>query len=171
MQNNEPASATKIAPSVRTVDMVVAFLLFLVGVLVLSDSHRIGASWDADGPQAGYFPFWVGVLIALASAVNLVQVAFRRDAGSSHTFVSAPSLLLVLAVFVPSAIFVGAIYFIGLYVSAAIFIGVFMRWQGRFKWLQVFSVSLVVPVALFFVFEIWFLVPLPKGPVEALIGY
>ena len=32
-------------------------------------------------------------------------------------------------------------------------------------------VSVAVPGALFALFEIWFLLPLPKGPIEALFGY
>jgi hypothetical protein len=78
---------------------------------------------------------------------------------------------LVLSVFIPAVIYVAATYFIGIYVASAVFIGAFMYWHGRFAWTRIVPVSLSVPVSMFLLFEVWFLVPLPKGPLEALIGY
>jgi putative tricarboxylic transport membrane protein len=46
-----------------------------------------------------------------------------------------------------------------------------MVWQGKFKWWVTGVVGVGVPIALFLLFEVWFLVPLPKGPVEHLFGY
>ena len=86
-------------------------------------------------------------------------------------FVSRGKLRLVLSVFIPSMIYVAATYFIGIYVASALFIGAFMYWHGRFPWTKIVPVSLLVPVAVFLLFEVWFLVPLPKGPLETLIGY
>ena len=76
-----------------------------------------------------------------------------------------------LGLFIPSMIYVVATYFIGIYVASALFIGAFMYWHGRFAWTKIIPVSLSVPVVVFLLFEVWFLVPLPKGPLETLIGY
>ena len=157
-------------PATKAVEIVVAALIFAAGVVVVYDSHRIGAGWASDGPEAGYFPFYIGLLICVASGWILVQTMLARHS-SPVVFVSLRKLRLVLAVLLPAVGFVAAVYFIGLYVSAALFIAAFMRWQGRFSATRILPVSLVVPILLFFMFEIWFLVPLPKGPVEALFGY
>jgi hypothetical protein len=45
-----------------------------------------------------------------------------------------------------------------------------MKWLGRYNWLVVLAVAIVVPVIIFIFFERWFLVPLPKGPLEDWLG-
>ena len=72
---------------------------------------------------------------------------------------------------VPTAIYVALIPWIGIYVASALFIAVFMRWLGQYGWGLVAAISLGVPLVTFVVFEKWFLVPLPKGPIEAYLGY
>jgi hypothetical protein len=157
------------AVSTRTVDAVVAAILIAVGTVVVWDSHRIGASWAFDGPQAGYFPFYIGLIIVFSSIVNLVLAVLRKGPGGG--FVEHGQLMSVLKVLIPAAIFIGATGWLGIYISAAIYIAIFMAWLGRFKPWIIAPVALGVPLMLFILFEIWFLVPLPKGPVEAALGF
>lgn len=155
--------------STRAVEIGVAAFTFALGLVVIFDSRRVGYGWADDGPQAGYFPFYIGLILCAASAWTLLLAAFSKRA--SGMFVSRKKLKLVLSVFFPSLVYVIAIYFIGIYVASALFIGAFMYWHGRFPWVKIIPVSLVVPVSMFLLFELWFLVPLPKGPLEALLGY
>ena len=130
---------------------------------------RLGARWAEDGPQAGYFPFYVGLLVCVSALVNFVMALVnRKDPG--REFVELDKLKLVLAVLVPAAIYVALISWIGIYVASVIFIAFFMRWLGKYAWWKVAVVSVGVMVAFFLIFEVWFLVPLPKGPVENLLG-
>ena len=130
---------------------------------------RLGARWAEDGPQAGYFPFYIGLLVCLSAAVNFAMALVnRRDA--ERDFVELDKLKLVLAVLVPTGIYVATVSWIGIYVSSAIFIAFFMRWLGKYAWWKVAVVSAGVMVAFYFIFEIWFKVPLPKGPIEAFLG-
>ena len=146
-----------------------ALVIFAIGALIVIDSLRIGARWGADGPQTGYFPFYVALIVCIASAWNLAAALLtKREA--NPTFVERGQLKMVLAVLVPTAVFVGLVGWIGLYVAGALFIGFFMRWLGRYAWWKVGAVSVGVMVVLFFIFERWFLVPLPKGPLERLLG-
>jgi len=156
--------------STRTMEISVAAVILLLSLVVIFDSRRVGAGWAEDGPQAGYFPFYIGLILCVASAWTLLRTVFSDKAGAS-VFVSHKKLWLVMSVFFPSVIYVVAIYFIGIYVASAIFIGAFMHWHGRFPWTKIIPVSLLVPVSMFLLFELWFMVPLPKGPLEALIGY
>lgn len=156
--------------STKAVETVVALLTFVLGLVVIYDSRRVGAGWADDGPQAGYFPYYIGVILCCASAWTLWRTLSARGAVTG-VFVSHRKLGLVLSVFVPAVIFVTAVWFIGIYVASALFIGAFMYWHGRFAWTRIVPVSLGVPLAMFLLFEVWFLVPLPKGPLEALIGY
>ena len=156
--------------SKRNADIVVALLLAGVGGLVIYDSVRLGFGWASDGPQSGYFPFYIGVILVLVSLGTIAITLFGRDQRHG-TFVERNQLRDVMKVLVPAAIFVALIGFIGIYVASALFIAVFMRWLGKFRWRTIAIVSLAVPFCFFMLFEIWFLVPLPKGPLEDFLGY
>lgn len=154
----------------RAVDIVVALIMVGVGALVMADSLRLGAGWGEYGPQAGYFPFYIGLIIVVASLGTVAVTLFSRKQ-NRDAFVHGAQLRHVLRVFAPTVVFIILVGFIGIYVASAFFIGASMRWLGRFRWLTIVIVSIAVPVALFFLFEIWFLVPLPKGPLEDFLGY
>jgi putative tricarboxylic transport membrane protein len=154
----------------RTVNIVVALVLVAIGALVIADSLRLGISWAPDGPRPGYFPFYTGLLIMLSSLCTIILTLLGRM-GSNEPFVRREQFRDVMKVFVPIAIYVGLIGLIGIYVASALFIAVFMRWLGKFRWHVTMLVSLAVPFALFVIFELWFLLPLPKGPVEDMLGY
>ena len=141
----------------------------MLGAIVVYDSVRLGARWGDDGPQAGYFPFYIGVLVCLSALVNFGVALFnRKDAG--RDFVELDKLKLVLAVLVPASIYVAVIGWIGIYAASVVFIAFFMRWLGKYAWWNVAAVSIGTMVVFFLIFETWFKVPLPKGPLENLLG-
>jgi hypothetical protein len=131
------------------------------------------------GPGPGFFPFWVAVILGVASLVNLFGVF--RGAGAGEIFVTARPFGRVLAVFLPALVFVALIGgasigplevpALGIYVSSALFMIAFMIVVGRENPLKATAIGVAVPFLLFLVFEKWFLVPLPKGPLEAWLGY
>jgi hypothetical protein len=151
----------------KRAEIVVAALFLLLGAIVVWDSVRLGARWGSDGPEAGYFPFSIGLLICIASLLNLGFAAWRKD---SRSFVAVDQLKLVLSVLVPSILYVALVAWLGIYVASVIFVAFFMRWLGKYSWWKVGAVSIGNSVVFFLVFEIWFKVPLPKGIVERLLG-
>jgi putative tricarboxylic transport membrane protein len=153
----------------RSAEIAVAALFFALGALVMYDSVRLGAGWGDDGPRPGYFPFYVALIICISALVNAVR-ALLVPAAKNRTFVEVGQLKMVLTVLIPTAIYVGAVTWIGIYVSSAVFIGFFMRWLGKYVWWKVAAVSLATVVVFYFIFEKWFQVPLPKGPLENLLG-
>ena len=152
------------------VDAVVAVLIFLLGAMVAYDSYQLGARWGSDGPQAGYFPFYIGALICICSGVVLVQCAFALGTHRA-VFATYPQLKQVMVILVPSTLYVGGIQLIGIYIPSALFIGYFMKFVGKYGWLRSVLVSVAVSAISFLLFELWFKIPLPKGPVERLFGY
>jgi hypothetical protein len=153
------------------VELAVALLFVVAAAVVITDSLRVGATWGSDGPKAGYFPFYIGCILAISGAGIVVQALRRWKSLAAETFVSRAELKPVLTMLWPTVVYVVLIVLIGLYVASAIYIGTFMLWQGKYKWPATLAVSLGVPIATFLMFEIWFLVPLPKGPLEHLLGY
>lgn len=156
----------------RTMDIAVALFFLLLGAIVIYDSNRLGFDWrENEGPASGYFPFYIAVLMSIASLVNLVRAVLGRAPGGADPFVSRPAFMRVLAILIPATVYVGLIQVLGIYVASGLFIIAFMLMVGREPLLKSLAVGLALPMALFFMFEIWFLVPLPKGPLETLLGY
>lgn len=152
----------------RAANLITAAILAAAGVLVLADALRLGTGWGTDGPQSGFFPFWLAVLLIGCCLVNAAQ-AVRR--ASPYPFVTRQALGPVLAVVGPAAGFVMLTQAIGLYVASALYMGFYMRWIGRHSWAAVVVLAVAFPVITFLVFEKWFLVPMPKGPLETWLGY
>lgn len=152
------------------VDLVVAVIIFTLGALVVYESFRLGASWASDGPQAGYFPFYIGTLLCICSAVVFVQGLLRLKTDRA-VFVGATQFRQVLVILLPSTLYVFGVWLIGIYVSSALFIALFMRLAGRYTWLRSIIMGLAVSVTAFVLFELWFKIPLPKGPLERLLGF
>jgi putative tricarboxylic transport membrane protein len=155
--------------STRVMELVVAGLFMMVAVLIMWDNWRIGARWAEEGPQAGYFPFRIGAIMFIASAITFGVNLLART--PSANFVERSQFRQVLQVLVPTAIFVASIGVLGIYLAAALFITFFMWWLGRYPIYKILPIAIAVPIVLFFMFEIWFLVPLPKGPIEDALGY
>jgi hypothetical protein len=168
-EGGEQKGATQAAFSQKTAEIAVAAFFFALGAVVMVDSVRLGARWAEDGPQAGYFPFYIALILCIASAFNLAfAVVSARDQG--RAFVERGQLKLVLAVLVPAAVYVALVGWIGIYVASALYVAFFMRWLGKYAWWKVAAVSIGNSVVFFLIFEIWFLVPLPKGPLESALG-
>jgi putative tricarboxylic transport membrane protein len=153
---------------VRTADLTTAAILIAGGLLVLWDSLRLGAGWGTDGPKSGFFPFWLAVVMIAACLGIVLQSLQRAD---RRPFVPRAAMGPVLKVLLPAIGFVLLTEFVGLYVASAVYMAVYMRWIGRYSWAVIVAVSVAFPVLTFLVFETWFLVPMPKGPLEAWLGY
>jgi len=161
---DKAAGRARVASRRKSAEAVVAALFLLAGGLVVYDSVRLGAKWADDGPQAGYFPFYIGAILCVSALVNFVSAV---RAGENEAFVETEQLKLVMAVLVPSAIYVSLVGWLGIYAASILFIGFFMRWLGKYEWWKLAAVSVGNSVFFFLVFEIWFKIPLPKGPIEA----
>jgi hypothetical protein len=153
---------------VRAADLTTALLLMAGGVIVIWDSIRLGIGWGTDGPKSGFFPFWLGVILVACCVAIALQAQWRGD---RRPFVRPGGLGPVLKVLLPATAFVALIEVIGLYASSALYMALYMRWIGRHSWLAAVLLSVGFAVVTFVVFEIWFLVPMPKGPLEAWLGY
>lgn len=170
--NNENASDERPLVRNRTMEAVVALFLLAISAIVIYDARRMGFGWvEGEGPAAGYFPFYIALTLGISSLVILFQSLSGRTADGGETFVSVPAAGRVLTVLIPTIGYVALIQYLGIYVASAIFIALFMIAIGRDSIIKSVLVGISVPLVLFLMFEKWFLVPLPKGPLEALLGY
>lgn len=155
-------------PSHWSVEVGVALATMAFGALILYGSLRVGIGWGIEGPRAGFFPFYVSLMIVGASVINLVQIIASGRSGK--LFASWGQLRQVLSVVIPTTVYVAVIPVIGIYVSSMILIAVFMKWLGKYSWGLALLVAIGTPLVFYMLFEKWFLIPLPKGPIEDLLN-
>jgi hypothetical protein len=172
MHNQDDAPEGPSLASNRTLEIIVALVLLAGSAIVIFDSMRLGIGWrDGEGPTAGYFPFYIAAILGVSSIAILLSAVMGKDPDLSDSFVSRSAFGRVLTVLLPAIAYVFVMQFIGIYAASAAFILFFMVAIGGESVLRSVLVALAVPIFFFFMFERWFLVPLPKGPIEALLGY
>jgi len=170
-EENEGAE-TRSGVATNVVEAIVALILLVIGVVVIIESRRLGAGWTSDGPGSGYFPFLIGVITTVASLGILYESVLGKNR-NTEIFVDSVQLRRVLSVLVPAIVYVFAVNFLGLYVASAIYIALFMIVLGKYSAIKSVIAALVVNTLFFFMFEVWFKVPLFKGSLDPLhfLGY
>jgi hypothetical protein len=164
-----PAKNSPAVTSTRTVDMVTSALLAAFAALMAFDNWRTGMSWAFDGPQAGYLPFYLSVILGGASLYG-VGKAYLSRSEARDVFVTRDQLRRVLQVFVPTLLFIIVTQFLGIYIASFLLVAGFMRYVGRIAWWKCLVTSFVFTLAMFITFDIAFDVIMPKGPLEAAFG-
>jgi putative tricarboxylic transport membrane protein len=167
-----PALPEEASVSTRWPELLTALFLMALATLVITDSVRVGTGWGEDGPRSGYFPFYIGLaLMGAGGWVAFKQLSsWGRTTGEASPFAQRSQLASVWAILWPMTLYVGLITVLGIYVSSVVLITYFMLRHGKHKLWLTAMVAVGTPLLFFVVFERWFLVPLPKGPLEALVG-
>lgn len=170
---DDPTAPEDDSPAVidsRTVEIVVSLLLLALALTLGYDNWRTGIGWDSTGPQSGYFPFYLAVILGGASLFGLVKAAASRDL-ALKSFVTQAQFRRVLAVFAPTLVFCVVTQFLGIYVASFLLISGFMRFVGKIAWWKSLATALVFSGIMFATFDLIFDVIMPKGPLEAAFGY
>jgi putative tricarboxylic transport membrane protein len=169
----DPTAPEQDSPAVidnRRVEIIVSLLLLALALTLGYENWRTGIGWDSTGPQPGYFPFYLSVILAAASIVGLIKAAALREL-SFETFVTRAQFRRVLAVFAPTLAFCAVTQFLGIYVASFLLIAGFMRFVGRIAWWKSLLTAIVFTAMMFVTFDLVFDVIMPKGPLEAALGY
>ena len=165
---SEASEGSGRGPFHRYVEIGVATVCGLFAILIMGGSLKVGINWGIEGPRSGFFPFYVGLIILIASCLILLQALMAGP--SKKLFAEWSQLGSVLKVVIPTAIYVATLPYLGIYLTSAVLIGSFMKWLGNYAWGLTLAVALGVPLVTYLMFEKWFLVPLPKGPLENWLG-
>jgi Tripartite tricarboxylate transporter TctB family len=156
----------------HTVDAIVAALIFVFGMVLTIEAWRLGARWTSEGPGAGYFPFYIGLITIVASLGIFYQAVFSK-ARDTGPFVNRVEAVRVLYVLIPATVYVFVTVFLGMYVASAIYIAMFMILLGKYRPVKSIVASVIIMAVFFVMFEVWFKVPLYKGSLDplAFLGY
>jgi hypothetical protein len=166
----QATGADRPAAKTRTVDLVVSLLILAFAIVFAWDSNRTGNEWASDGPEAGYFPFYLSVLMGGAALYGIGRVLLTKI-HEGEVFVTRGQLNRVFQVFIPAVIFCVATQYLGIYVASFVLTAGFMIWIGKIAAWKSILTALIFSVAMFYIFEIAFNVIMPKGPLEAFFGY
>lgn len=162
----EDGSGARSFITVRAAELAVALFTALVGVVVMRGSYVQGIGWEDSGPQSGYFPFYIGLFMLLAS-LGTIGFTLKNWRPLKSSFVERGPFRHVMSVFIPVCVYGVAIRLLGMYIASLFFIGWFM-WRAqdeqRHAMWKVVVVPLVVVIASYLIFERWFQVPLYAGP-------
>jgi hypothetical protein len=172
MESSQSAGAPRTGVATYVVEGIVALLVSALGVVVLVGSWSLGSRWTTDGPGSGYFPFYIGLILCISGAGAFYQGVFGKDR-KTEIFVDSEQLRRVAQVLLPALVYVLAVQFVGLYVASAIYIAGFMIVLGKYSPVKSILTAVVINTLFFFMFEVWFKVPLFKGMLNPLgfLGY
>jgi putative tricarboxylic transport membrane protein len=166
-----PSDRSRAMCGTRTVEVIVYLLLIGLALVLGVDNWRTGIGWASDGPQPGYLPFYLCVILAGASLYGLAVAFVRWRRVATTTFVTRDQLRRVLQMFVPTFLFCLMTQWLGLYFASFLLIAGFMRFIGRISWWKSLLTSFLFALIMFVTFEIAFDVIMPKGPLEAAFGF
>jgi hypothetical protein len=150
-------------------ELAMAGLLLAIALFLLTGAMSHGVGWTRSGPEAGQVPLLVAVALALSSLAIAAEVLWKHR-GAAQSFLRVGEGRRVASLFLPLLAFLATVYFLGLYVPTWIYIGAVMRWQGRYSSFLSLAVASGTIVAMVLIFELWFQIPLLKGPIEAMFG-
>ncbi|WP_176695162.1 tripartite tricarboxylate transporter TctB family protein [Paracoccus haeundaensis] len=151
-----------------------------LGVAAIIGAAELGTGWSDHGPQPGYFPFWVAIVLIGASLWNLVGalVAHRKAQRTppdplddpEEPFLPRQNLIRIATFLGAMTAFVIGMLTVGFYVAATFYIGLTAWRQGGFRLWKGLAIGAGFAVSLYLIFETIFRIPLLKGPLEPLLG-
>jgi putative tricarboxylic transport membrane protein len=147
----------------RKADIIVALCLLGLAGLVAWESLALSIGWGINGPEGGFFPFWLAVGLGICSLVTLGQAVWRAALALHQPLVTSGGWVPLLTVAVPAIAMVALSEGIGLYPATALYLAFYMRWVGKHRWPLVIALSICIPLGSYFLFDKWFLIPMPKG--------
>ena len=155
----------------RRAEIACAVALLIVAGVVGREAIRLDIGWGDVGPKGGFFPFWLAVILGSSSLFVLAKAVWSSKKRAGGAFVTQERLRLLLVVLVPIALVVPLIETVGFYLTAFLYLFLYIRWTGQQPWLLTGAISFLFPIAIYLVFEKWFLIPLPKGLVESYLPF
>lgn len=155
----------------RRADLITALVLLAIGVVVLIEGLRLKVGWGYAGPEAGLYPFLLALGLIGSSAYTLTQIILKWRTTQNKRFIMKGGFLPVMKVAIPALGMVAMSQVVGLYLAGGLFLGFYMRWIGRHHWSLVFTLSILLAVSSYFVFDKFFKIPLPRGMLGKYLPY
>jgi putative tricarboxylic transport membrane protein len=147
----------------------IASLIFLAFSAYLVFKSRQMEYYADLGPGPGFFPFWLGALLAVLSIIWLVQVSLGPGGAIAGGFIpDRRGLVRIIAVLVAMALFGWVVDDLGFQLTMLLFLGSLLMVLGRQNLLVTATVALAGSFGVYYVFTHWLDVQLPASSIEFL---
>jgi putative tricarboxylic transport membrane protein len=153
--------STKGAFTIRWGDIATNVVILLFSAFVMWEGLKLGAGWGDAGPKPGFFPFYLTLFMMLGAGGALVQAWRSTDA--QPFFEDRQEIIDLLKVGVPAALAIAFVPVLGLYVTTALYVGLFGYWYGRFTWYWSLLAGIAVPLVLYVMLRIGFNILMPTS--------
>lgn len=148
----------------KKANLAIALLLLGIATLVIVEGVRLGFGWAADGPESGFFPFWIAVVLAICVLIELRRLlVLHLGHAPARRLMPEGAWKPIAWVLGPAAGMAAATELVGLHLAAALYLGFYMRATARVRWSTTLAVAILVPAALYVALDKLFLVPMPQG--------
>lgn len=156
----------------RTAEVGMATFTTLFGLTAMIGASEYGIGWSPSGPQPGTFPFYIGLMVTLASVGNALIALLHSASQESGraSFINREQLKLVAGFALPMTGFVIASLLLGLYVGTALYMFGTLVFQNGYSSTRASIIALGLPIFFYVLIERTFKVSMLKGPLEAALG-
>lgn len=146
----------------RVVETATVLVTLALGVMVFSDAVQLGPGWGESGPQPGFFPLVLSILLLLG-AVSVVYVNIYRHPDPRPFFEVSREVVDLLKVGLPIAATVLLIGWAGIYITAGLYMAFFMAWYGKFRWYTAIGGGAIFVAALWLTLWVGFNISMPMS--------
>jgi putative tricarboxylic transport membrane protein len=157
--------------TVRTAEFLMAVVMGFFSIYLMVKSTELPIGWiEEEGPGGGSWPFWLSAIM-LFSCLGILFNWFRKHgpvASSTKTYIEAHVIMDVAMVTVSLIVTVGLFSWIGIYGALPIFLVFYLKVMGKHSWRLTATLAILIPVVIFYFFEITLKIILPKGITEPL---
>ena len=143
-----------------------AAALVAVAAVAMFDS-RATALFDTSGRSPGgigpgFYPFWAAAVMAFGGLIVLFRTV-RSEASTGAVFESRDAIGSLVKLVGPMLVATTAMVWLGFYLVTCLYMGFFARYIGRYGWVWVALIAVLVPAVIYLAFELGFRVRLPKS--------
>jgi putative tricarboxylic transport membrane protein len=148
---------------VRRADRVAAVLLLAFGAGYALTAARSYTYWGAHGPGSGFFPFWLGLALAVLATLFLVGAVRQPEPGPAWLPDRRGALRFAVVVGT-SALFIALVPVLGMTLTTALFLLGLLRLLEGHRWAIALGVAIATAAVNWAIFTWWLSVPFPTGP-------
>lgn len=157
--------------TVRTAELLMAIMMGAFSIYLMVKSTELPIGWiDEEGPGGGTWPFWLASIMLISCGGILFNWFLKKGpvATSNKVYIEKHVLGDVAAVAGSLIVTVALFSFIGIYGALPLFIVFYVRFLGKHSWPLTATLAVLIPVVIFYFFEITLKIILPKGITEPL---
>jgi hypothetical protein len=145
--------------------MITSVLFMILSVIIMIECARLGFGWEEmSGPQAGFVPFYLALLMLLAS-IFIFYLAWKEGPKEDDTFfINREGMMEAVKIAATTLLFSILIIYAGVYFAMLIYAPVFVRFVGKHNWPTVIMFTIGVTLAIYFGMEVGLKIPLPRSP-------